>query len=93
MQATKRNQTAAGRDDHVLAADIRAFERLREQLEQDYLNQFALFFEGKFVGVFSDFDSAAKAAIQMSEAQPCLIQQIGRPIGLDADTARHLHTR
>ena len=93
MHASKRNQTAAGRNEHVLAADVRAFEQLRQKLEREHLNEFALFFEGKFIGVFPDFDSAAKAAIRLSETQPCLIQQIGRPIGLDADTARHLSTR
>jgi hypothetical protein len=90
MQATKGNHSANGKDESV---DIRAYERLQGQLERDHLHEFALFFQGQFIGVFRDFASAAKAAIRLSETEACFIQQIGRPIGLDADTARHLSTR
>ncbi|MGD1029389.1 hypothetical protein [Candidatus Binatus soli] len=93
MQTAKRNQRALGRDEHVLASDIRAFEQRREQLERDHFNKFALFFQGEFVGVFPDFDSAGRAALSKSPKGPYLIQQIGSPVGLDADTARHLHAR
>jgi hypothetical protein len=91
MQAGKRGHTANG--EHVLAADIRAFEQLREELEREHLDEFALFFQGELVGTYPDFNSAAKAALSKSKTGPYLIQQIGSPIGLDSDTARHLHTR
>jgi hypothetical protein len=58
-------------------------------LERAHLDEFALFFEGKFVGVYPDFDSAGKAALSKSKKGPFLIQQIGSPIGLDADSAMH----
>lgn len=90
MQASKRNNPVGA---HVLDADIAAFEKLREELERTHLYQFALFFEGKFVGVYPDFDSAGRAALAKSKTGPFLIQQIGTPVGLDADTARHLRHR
>jgi len=93
MQAGRRNHRAIGNGEHVLTADIRAFEQLREKLERKHPDEFALFFQGELVGIYPDFDSAAKVALSKSKSGPYLIQQIGSPIGLDADTARHLHPR
>jgi hypothetical protein len=90
MQASKRNDPVGAQ---VLDADIAAFEKLREELERTHLDEFALFFEGKFIAVFPNFDSAGRAAIARFGSGPYLIQEIGSPIGLDADTAMHLHLR
>jgi len=90
MQASKRHESVG---EHILDAEIAAFEKLREELERTHLNQFALFFEGKFVGVYGDFDSAGRAALSLSKKGPFFIQQIGSPIGLDPDTAMHLRHR
>jgi hypothetical protein len=90
MDASRRGQSMG---EHILAADIRAFEQLRQQLEREHLDEFALFFQGELVGLFPDFSTAGKAALAKSKEGPYLIQQIGSPIGLDADTARHLHNR
>ena len=90
MQATKRNDPAG---EHIFDADIAAFEKLREELERTNRDEFALFFEGKFVGVYRDFDSAGRAAISKSKKGPFFIQQIGTPIGLDSDSAMHLRHR
>jgi hypothetical protein len=90
MQVTKRHDPVGER---ILDADIAAFEKLREELERTHLDQFALFFEGKFVGVYPDFDTAGRTALSLSKKGPFFIQQIGSPIGLDPDTARHLRHR
>ena len=90
MQASKQNDPVGA---HVLDPEIAAFEKLREKLERTHLDQFALFFEGKFVGVYPDFDSAGRAALSKSKKGPFLIQQIGSPIGLDSDSAMHLRHR
>ncbi|MGB8683197.1 MAG: hypothetical protein WCD12_09955 [Candidatus Binatus sp.] len=90
MQVSKRNDPVGA---HVLDPEIAAFEQRREELERTHLDEFALFFEGKFVGVYPDFDSAGRAALAKSKTGPFLIQQIGRPIGLDPDSARHLSHR
>jgi hypothetical protein len=80
-------------EEHVLAADIAAFETVREQLEREHRDEFALFFQGQLLGLYKDFDSAGRAALAKSKTGPFLIQQIGTPIGLDPDSARHLRHR
>lgn len=90
MQSTKRHDPVG---EHILDADIAAFEKVREELERTHLDQFALFFGGKFVGVYPDFDSAGRTALSLSRKGPFFIQQIGSPIGLDSDSAMHLHHR
>ena len=89
MQANKKNPSTIGRDEHVLAADIRAFEKLRRKLEREHFDEFALFFQGKFIGAFPDFDSAARKAIALFGRGPYLIRQVGAN-GLGAGTAAHL---
>ncbi len=90
MRAAKRHDPVG---EHILDADIAAFEKLREELERTHPDQFALFFEGKFVGVYPDFDSAGRTALSLSRKGPFFIQQIGSPIGLDSDSAMHLPHR
>jgi hypothetical protein len=76
---------------HVLDADIRAFQALQKKLEREHLDEFVVFYHGKFVGAFPDFNSAGREALSRFGKGPYLIQQVGSPIGLDADTANHLH--
>ena len=90
MQATRRHGPVG---EHIFDADIAAFEKLREELERTHRDEFALFFEGKLVGVYRDFDSAGRAALSKSNKGPFFIQQIGSPIGLDPDSAMHLRHR
>ena len=64
MQAAKQDRATAERDQqNVLAADIREFDSGRPQLERYHPNEFALCFRGQYIGVFPDFESAAKVAI------------------------------
>jgi hypothetical protein len=77
--------------EHVLDADIAAFEKLREELEREHLDEFAVFFQGQLLGLYPDFDSAGRAALAKSKTGPFLIQQIGGPVGMDSDSAMHLH--
>jgi hypothetical protein len=89
MQASKHDSIP----EHVLAADVAAFETVREQLEREHRDEFALFFQGQLLGLYKDFDSAGRAALAKSKTGPFLIQQVGTPIGLDPDSARHLRHR
>jgi hypothetical protein len=90
MQATKRRDPVG---EHIFDVEVAAFEKLREELERTHLDEFALFFEGKFIGLYRDFDSAGRAALSLSKKGPFFIQQIGSPIGLDSDSAMHLRHR
>jgi hypothetical protein len=86
MQATKQGQA---KQEHILAANIRAFEEIREDLEREHLDEFALFFGAELRGTFPDFDSAARKAIALFGKGPYLIRQVGKN-GLGAGTAAHL---
>jgi hypothetical protein len=88
MQANKQYDP---HEEHVLDADIAAFEKLRVDLEREHLDEFAVFFQGQLLGLYPDFDSAGRAALAKSKTGPFLIQQIGSPIGMDPDSAMHLH--
>jgi hypothetical protein len=60
-----------------LTADIAAFERMRTELEADHFHEWVLFYGGQFVGAFSDFESAATAAVDRFDVGPYLIRQVG----------------
>jgi hypothetical protein len=60
-----------------LKVDIAAFERMRAQLEADYLYAWALFHKGFFVDTFEDFEAAATFALEHFDHGPYLIRQIG----------------
>ena len=88
MRTAKRKQ--AGRGENALAADVRAYEQIRQSLEREHMEDFALFFAGEFIQTFPDFDSAAVFALRRFGKGPYLIQRIGSPTGIDADTLLHL---
>ena len=78
MQARKRNDPVGA---HVLDLEIAAFEKLREELERTHLDQFALSFEGKFVGVYPDSIEPGGLRFRYPK-RAVFIQQIGTPVGL-----------
>lgn len=63
----------------VLRDDIAAFDRMRDELETKHHNQWVVFHAGVFVDAFSDFETAAAAAVDKFEAGPYLIRQVGAP--------------
>lgn len=90
MQAAKRHQVVVGRDGtQVLAAELQAFEKLREELERRYFGKFVIFHDGKFFEAFDNFDLAARKAIAVFGKGPYLIREVGKN-GLGAGTAIHL---
>lgn len=64
----------------VLGADIASFERMRPELEADHLREWVVFREGRYVDAYPDFESAAEAAVEMFDAGPYLIRQVGAPL-------------
>ena len=63
----------------VLEDDISAFEGMRKGLEAKHNKQWVVFYHGKLVDMFPDFDAAASAAVERFDVGPYLIRQIGAP--------------
>ena len=61
---------------HILDAEIRAFENLRQELEQHHMGKFVVMQGGILAGVYDTFDAAAKAAVGTLTG-PYLIRQVG----------------
>lgn len=61
----------------VLKDDIAAFERMRQELEAEHLNEWVVFHQGRFEGVFADFESAAESALDRFDRGPYLIREVG----------------
>jgi hypothetical protein len=57
--------------------DIVAFDAMRSELEAAHLGKWALFYRREFIGVFDNFDDAAKEAVTRFGKGPYLIRRIG----------------
>ncbi len=63
---------------HPLDAEIKAFDAMREELEEHHLGKFAVFHDGLLVGAFDTFENAARAAVSQFGRGPFLIREVGR---------------
>ena len=54
----------------VLKDDIAAFEKMRQELEARHLKEWVVFHQGRFEGVFADFESAAESALERFDRGP-----------------------
>jgi hypothetical protein len=63
----------------LLETDIAAFEQQKESLEEHHTGKWVIFHEGLLVGVFDDFDAAAKEAVSRFGRGPYLLRQVGAP--------------
>lgn len=57
--------------------EIKAFERMLPQLENEYRGRWVLIYGGKLIEAFDDFDSAADDAVRRFGRGPFLIREIG----------------
>jgi len=67
---------------HIMAgikADILAYTKMQEQLEEKHMGKWVLFHDEAFIAVFDSFEDAAKAAITRFGRGPYLIRQVGAP--------------
>lgn len=60
-----------------LREDIAAFDRMKAELEAEHLLEWTVFHQGKFIGAFPDFETAATTAANRFDDAPYLIRQIG----------------
>ena len=63
----------------VLSADIASFEEMRSELETQHRLEWVVFYKGRFIDVYPDFDAAASDAIDRFDSGPFLIRQLGAP--------------
>ncbi len=61
----------------VLGDDIAAYDQARTDLESKHGGQWAVFHAGGFIGVYTEYETAAAEAVERFGAGPCLIRQIG----------------
>ena len=61
----------------VLEADIAAYTQVRAELERQHHMQWVVFHQGRFEGVFADYESAAESAVDRFDLGPYLIRQVG----------------
>jgi hypothetical protein len=59
--------------------EIRAYEQMRDTLEQHHLGKFVVIRDGVLVGAFDTIETAAKEAAQKFGGGPYLIRQVGAP--------------
>lgn len=62
---------------HILAAEIAAFEKQKEELLKHHNGKFVVFKDGQLQGSFDTFDNAAKDAIRRFRDSPFLIRRVG----------------
>jgi len=62
-----------------LSKEIKAYEKMREDLESKHTGKWVLIQDEKLVGVFESFESAAEEAVRLFGKGPYLIRQVGAP--------------
>lgn len=66
-------------DERELSADISAYEKNKKDLEASHRGKWVVFYQANLVGVYDDFDAAAKDAVHRFNRGPYLIRQVGAP--------------
>jgi hypothetical protein len=73
-------------------AEIAAFEKMRETLEAHHTGEWVLIHDGKLIGTYTSFESAATDAVSKFGRDAYLIRQVGAPpIILPASVAYFQH--
>ena len=61
----------------LIAEEIAAYEKMRDDLEANHLNQWVVIYKGDLIGTYLDFQEAAAEAVQRFGRGPYLIRQVG----------------
>lgn len=62
-----------------LGKEIAAYERMRDMLETDHLNEWVVVYDEKLVGTYESFEAAAEDAVGRFGRGPYLIRRVGAP--------------
>jgi len=60
-------------------AEISAYEKVQQELEQKHMGKWVLFHDQRLVAVYDSFDAAANDAVRQFGRGPYLIRQVGAP--------------
>ena len=61
----------------LIAEEIAAYEKMRDDLEANHLNEWVVIYKGELIGTYLDFQEAAADAVQRFGRGPYLIRQVG----------------
>ena len=61
----------------LIAEEIVAYDKMRDDLEANHLNEWVVIYKGALIGTYLDFQEAAAAAVQRFGRGPYLIRQVG----------------
>ncbi len=62
-----------------LQHNIRAFEKMFEELKRDHAREHVIFYNGEFAGAYPSFHLAAEAAVHQFGTGPYLIREVRDP--------------
>ena len=60
-----------------IAEEIATYEKMRDDLEANHLNEWVVIYKGELIGTYLDFQEAAADAVQRFGRGPYLIRQVG----------------
>lgn len=73
-----------------LREDIAAYETMRGDLELKHLGKWVVIHDHQLIGVYENFEAAAKEAVRQFGRGPYLIRQVGAPpVTLPASVLYH----
>jgi hypothetical protein len=61
----------------LIAEEIATYEKMRDDLEANHLNEWVVIYKGELIGTYLDFQEAAADAVQRFGRGPYLIRQVG----------------
>ena len=61
----------------LIAEEIAAYDKMRDDLEANHLNEWVVIYKGELIGTYLDFQEAAADAVQRFGRGPYLIRQVG----------------
>ena len=62
-----------------LSEEIAAYERMRNELETDYLGLWVVVHDEELIGTYESFQTAAETAVERFGRGPYLIRRVGEP--------------
>ena len=62
---------------NTLEENIKAFEKMNDELKSKHMNKWVLFYDCKLIDIYDSFENASNYAIKQFGSGPYLIRQVG----------------